>query len=328
MCTVHSELVVLLIVLNVMFNILPLQQDDVLHKAIDTFQSKFEFFIKNIDKMDVLFGSSFARLADVGKPFTRCGQTRRYLQFIQGPPSRLYNKYTESVYPLPAGGTVKQWNEKRCPVGGCGFELCLYTVGSPARTFPLCPNCFNNPRKEWGELPGDGGSLPENAVDQADEMKELQQKRLGGRTMTLDCPLQDGHPLISSMSVSPEPDSGGVLILDPTSGTKMKLLSTRSPTTVYLPKCIQKITILDDVKHEILKCHLMRITFKPGESPLEDGSDKYICCFPEDEMMQKLIRVFHGSDRLKAQGGRGRGGGGRGRGRGRGGGGRGRGSKR
>uniref|UniRef100_A0A7S2LTZ7 DNA topoisomerase n=2 Tax=Leptocylindrus danicus TaxID=163516 RepID=A0A7S2LTZ7_9STRA len=303
-------------------------KDDVLRKAIETFQSKFEFFIKNIDKMDVLFGSSFARLADVGKPFTRCGQTRRYLQFIQGPPSRLYNKYTESVYPLPVGGTVKQWNEKRCPVDGCGFELCLYTVGSPARTFPLCPNCFNNPRKEWGELPDGGGSLAENAIDQDDEKKELQQKRLGGKTMTLDCPLQDGHPLISSMAVSPDPDSGGLLILDPTGGQKLKLLSTRSPTTVYLPQCIQKITILDDV-NEVLKCHLMRIIFKPGESPLEDGSVKYVCCFPEDEMMQKLIRVFYGSDRLKAQGGRGRGRGGRGRGGGGWGrGGKGRGSRR
>lgn len=58
-------------------------------------------FCKNINKMDVLFGSSFAQLQDVGKPFTRCGFTRRYLQFITGPPPRLYNKTTETVYPLP-----------------------------------------------------------------------------------------------------------------------------------------------------------------------------------------------------------------------------------
>ena len=32
--------------------------------------------MKSIDRMDVLFGSSFAKLEDVGKPFTRCGKTR------------------------------------------------------------------------------------------------------------------------------------------------------------------------------------------------------------------------------------------------------------
>ena len=92
--------------------------------------------IQNINKMDVLFGSSFAQLQDVGKPFTRCGHTRRYLQLIMGPPPRLYNKTTETVYPLPIGGEIKQWTGRHCPVPNCHFELCLYNVGNPARTFP------------------------------------------------------------------------------------------------------------------------------------------------------------------------------------------------
>jgi DNA topoisomerase-3 len=45
-------------------------------KALDIFHAKFDFFVKSIDRMDVLFGSSFAKLEDVGKPFTRCGKTR------------------------------------------------------------------------------------------------------------------------------------------------------------------------------------------------------------------------------------------------------------
>lgn len=67
-------------------------RDDVVKKAIELFSAKFNYFVDNIAKMDVLFGSSFAQLQDVGKPFTRCGLTRRYLQFISGPPPRLYNK--------------------------------------------------------------------------------------------------------------------------------------------------------------------------------------------------------------------------------------------
>ena len=45
-------------------------------RAIEIFSGKFDYFVKNIDRMDVLFGSSFSKLEDVGKPFTRCGHTR------------------------------------------------------------------------------------------------------------------------------------------------------------------------------------------------------------------------------------------------------------
>ena len=283
--------------------------------------------MKNVDKMDVLFSSSFSKLADVGKPFTRCGLSRRYLQLIAGPPSRLYNKYTESVYPLPVGGSVKQWNESRCPADGCGFELSLYTVGSPPIVYPFCPNCFNNPRKEWGALPGDGTSLSDNKEDADDELKELEQKRIGGRSMTLECPLQDGHPLIESLTVSKDLESGGVFIFDTKSGPKFKLISTRAPTIVHLPHCIEKFVVLKE-KDESHNCHLVEISFKQGQSPLENGEQTYKTCFPDDEILKKMTRYFHGSDRQNVSGRGGRGGGrgrgsrgdvrgGRGRGRGR-----------
>lgn len=58
---------------------------------------RYEHFVEHIDRMDVLFASSFAKLDDAGRPFTRCGLTRRYLSLIEGPPRRLYNKHTETV---------------------------------------------------------------------------------------------------------------------------------------------------------------------------------------------------------------------------------------
>ena len=51
-------------------------QDEVVRRAIELFEDKFDFFVKNINRMDVLFSSSFSKLEDVGKPFTRCGHTR------------------------------------------------------------------------------------------------------------------------------------------------------------------------------------------------------------------------------------------------------------
>jgi DNA topoisomerase III len=287
-------------------------RDDVVRRAIEIFHDKFQYFVKNIDKMDMLFGSSFAKLEDVGKPFTRCGLSNRYLQFISGPPQRLYNKYTETVYPLPAGGIVKQWTGRKCTVTDCNFELCLYSCGQPQRTFPLCPNCFNKP--EWS-LAADDTNL--NSVDKEDLHKERQIQKVAGKQLVLECPLPDHHPLIEELTVSPDPDSGGVLILDPHMGPKWRLVSTREPTIVNLPKSIEKIFVMKKTD-EILGCHYMNIEFKSGETPLEGGATNHKCCFPTDELMQNISRVFHGSERNKApsRGGRGRGSGGRGRGRG------------
>lgn len=243
----------------------------------------------------------------------------RYLQFIPGPPARLYNKFTETVYPLPVGGTVKEWSGRKCTVPDCNFELCMYTVGQPPRTFPLCPNCVNS--SEW--------ALTSDVLDKADEVdredanKERQIRTVAGKTMTLECPLPDNHPLIEELTVSPDPDSDGVFVVDIHFGPKWRLVSTRDPTIVYLPKSIEKLTILDKTD-EVLGCHLIRVEFRPNESPLPGGETKYICSFPSDDTLQGMVRLYHGSERLKAQG---RGGRGRGRGRGKGGRGRGRGRR-
>jgi DNA topoisomerase-3 len=216
------------------------------------------------------------------------------------------------VYPLPAGGEIKQWSGRNCPVEGCNFELCLYSVGAPPRTFPLCPNCFNSVDWALGESSGD----PE---EKEDENKELQIKRIAGKSsLTLECPLPDDHPLIDELYVSPDPDSDGVFILDPHFGPKWRLVSTRDATIIRLPKSIDKITVLNE-KDDVLGCHKMKVEFKAGESPLGAGETNHTCFYPTDAILQGASRVFHGSDRTKAsgRGGRGRGRGGRG-GRGRG----------
>jgi DNA topoisomerase-3 len=51
-------------------------KDDVIYKALAIFEAKFQNFVAQINKMDVLFSSSFSQLKDIGKPFTRCGLTR------------------------------------------------------------------------------------------------------------------------------------------------------------------------------------------------------------------------------------------------------------
>lgn len=51
-------------------------KDTVIKHAISIFEDKFKFFVENVSKMDILFSSSFSKLEEIGKPFTRCGITR------------------------------------------------------------------------------------------------------------------------------------------------------------------------------------------------------------------------------------------------------------
>ena len=67
---------------------------------------------------------------------------------------------------------------------------------------------------------------------------------------------------------------------------------------------MEKITILNR-KDEVLGCHMMSIEFKQGESPLEDKKSKYVSCFANDELMQGLVRIHHGTERTASKGGRG-----------------------
>lgn len=185
----------------------------------------------------------------------------------------------------------------------------MYSVGAPPRTFPLCPNCFNSADWAIGESSAD-------LDEKEDENKERQIKRMAGKSLTLECPLPDEHPLIDELYVSPDPDSDGVFILDPHFGPKWRLVSTRDATIIHLPKSVDKITILNE-KDDVLGCHKMKVEFKAGESPLEGGETKYTCFYPTDATLQGSSRVFHGSERTASSGrgrGRGRGRGGRGRG--------------
>ena len=155
-------------------------------------------------------------------------------------------------------------------------------------------------------------------MERQDKSKEKQIKTVAGKMLTLECPLPDNHPLVDDLTVSPDPESDGVLMLDPHLGPKWRLVATRAPTIIHFPQSVEKVTVLDK-RDEVLGCHMMRIKFKDGETPT-GAESKYESCFPMDAIMQGLVRVHHGSDRLKAtpRGGRGRGRGGRG-GRGRGG---------
>ena len=164
----------------------------------------------------------------------------------------------------------------------------------------------------------DNNNSNDNDEDKDDEHKEQQIKRVAGKSLTLACPLPDLHPLIDELFVSPDPDSDGIFTLDPHFGPKWRLVGTRDATIIHLPKSIDSLVVLEE-KDEVFGCHKLKIKFKEGQSPLEDGATKHTCFYPTDQLLQDSSRVYHGSERTSSSGrGRGRGGRSRGRGRGRG----------
>ena len=176
-------------------------KDAVVIHALTNFRNKFRYFRDSIGKMEELFGSSFSSIESSGQVWTRCGLTKRYMNFIQGPPARLYNRFTETVYNLPQGGSYSQGNGKLCSTPGCQFELTLYSVGSPSRTYPLCPYCFNNPLPEWGEIPETG----ENEC----EFRNEKRNTIAYVTMSH---IQTNIRLVQALQVSLDKETGMIVL--------------------------------------------------------------------------------------------------------------------
>ncbi|KAF8820488.1 putative Dna topoisomerase III beta-1, partial [Cardiosporidium cionae] len=60
-----------------------------------------------------------------GNLFSRCGHCKRYMTFIPKEPIRLFCKHCNVTYRMPSGGTIKLYQELKCPLDE--FELVFFT---------------------------------------------------------------------------------------------------------------------------------------------------------------------------------------------------------
>ena len=132
--------------------------DVVVPHALRLFRDKFDYFVRHIEKMDELVDAVFGGAPPVdddpdGPPKevkgqklpklkTRCGNCRRYMQYISRKPVRLYCSQCEQTYRLPQNGNIRLYKGVTCPLDN--FELVLYTTAA-GKTFPVCPSCFDHP---------------------------------------------------------------------------------------------------------------------------------------------------------------------------------------
>ena len=123
---------------------------DVTAHVLNMFKKKFQYFLANIAKLDALFESSFTSLAMTGKPTSRCGKCKKFMNLIDKKPVRLYCRHCDEAYQLPSGGTVRLYKELTCPLDG--FELVLIShPGSGGKAYPVCPLCYNDPPFKNGQ---------------------------------------------------------------------------------------------------------------------------------------------------------------------------------
>lgn len=283
----------------------------VLQYALNLFFSKFRFFKDHIDAYDSLMGASFSSIASSGKPLTRCGNCMRYLKHLDMRPQRLYCAYCEITFSLPQGGAIKQYSSFTCPLDGFELVICHIEGG---KSFPICPQCYNNPPFE-------------DAVTAQGSNKQIHMACDSCTHPTCE------HSLASNYVCDClDPQCTGMMAFVPRTAGKWRICCNTCVMMIKLPPVAQRVYVS---KEECADCgaKLMDLMFPEGKSPLANRKDRITACVFCDaglaahcEEVRGRLGNFRRANAAGGRGGRGRGRGGRGgRGRGRGRGRRGRG---
>lgn len=189
----------------------------VLNHTVEIFKLKFCYFVSSIDGMDQLFEVSFSPLSASGKAHSRCGKCRRYLKFIQAKPARMHCSHCDETYNLPQNGNIKIYKELKCPLDD--FELLIWSTGTKGKSFTFCPYCYNNPPFRWVKcndwrkeidlyLCGFSGMIKGNGCNSCSHPTCPHGINANGVSSCTECEF-------------------GVLVLDPSSFPKWKLVCNR-----------------------------------------------------------------------------------------------------
>ncbi|ONM56133.1 DNA topoisomerase 3-alpha [Zea mays] len=240
-------------------------------------------FWKKIENMDALFEAQFSPLADSGRLLSKCGKCGRYMKYISTQPMRLYCITCEDVYYLPQNGSIKLYKEIVCPLDG--FELLLFSmVGPDAKSFPLCPFCYNCP--------------PFEGIDKLFGALKLDDTGKVGKGAGMPCFLCP-HPTCKQSMITQGvcacPECSGTLILDPVSAPKWRLYCNMCNCIVLLPHAAHRITTTDK---KCLTCEstIIEVDFNKKTTPLQDGATLHEGCILCDDLLHSLIEMKHGSE--------------------------------
>ncbi|KFG32450.1 putative DNA topoisomerase III beta-1 [Toxoplasma gondii p89] len=222
------------------------------------FKLKFAYFLKQIERMDMLFEASFTMLAQTGSALSRCGRCNRYMNLITKRPTRLHCRTCNETYNMPQNGAIKLYKELRCPLDN--FELVLFTQKG-GKSFPLCPLCYNDPPLE-------------------------------GSVTKMSC-VECTHPTckhgIEAVGVlqCPQPDCKGILYLDVVSGPKWKLDCNACQYQVKLMEGAHKISVTPD-ECDTCGSALLNVVMNKVK-PFKDGEVEKTGCFVCDAELNDMV---------------------------------------
>lgn len=234
--------------------------EDVVSHVLSTFKSKFEYFQSHIGSLDSLFESSFTSLAMTGKPTSRCGKCKKFMNLIDKKPVRLYCRHCDEAYNLPSGGTVRLYKELTCPLDS--FELVLIShPGSAGKSYPVCPMCYNDP-------PFEGKKKVMNCHE---------------------CPHATCRHSMATLGVCPCTQDGcsGTLCLDPESKPKWKLDCNSCNFQLRLFKetdLVHKVSVSGD-KCEECSSFMVKLEYHKDK----EGEKEYEGCIVCDPILNEGI---------------------------------------
>lgn len=180
------------------------------------------------------------------------------------------------------------------------FELLIFSLAGPeAKSFPLCPYCYNNP--------------PFEGIDTLFGSSSGKLGKGAGMPCFL-CPHPTCRHSLISQGVCACPQCNGTLVLDPVSYPKWRLYCNMCNCLVYLPHGAHRIST---TRERCAECDsaIIEVDFNKNNTPLADGATLYSGCILCDELLHSLIEMKQGKSFFKRMRGRGRGRGRRGRGR-------------
>ena len=206
--------------------------ESVLNHTLEVFKLKFLYFVKSISGMDQLFEVSFSSLADSGRPFSRCGKCRRFMKLVEAKPKRLFCSTCDETYNVPQqNGSLKLHQELKCPLDD--FELVYFSAGAKGKSFVFCPYCYSNP-----PFPG-----------------------MSGGSNCSSCT----HPTclhgVNSLGVSSCVECDiGVLVLDPASIPKWKLVCNKCDVIVRIFEDAARVSVLSEDSCEECDSQLVKVS--------------------------------------------------------------------
>ena len=253
--------------------------EEVIEHTLKMFKQKFLYFLSQIEKMDSLFESSFTSLASTGRPLSRCGRCKKYMNLIDKKPVRLYCRHCDEAHALPWGGAVRLYKELTCPLDG--FELVLIShPGTAGKSYPLCPLCYNDP--PFG----------------------------GAKKNCHECPHATCKHSLAALGVCActQPNCPGTLCLDPESRPMWKFDCNTCNFQIKLPKDnqVHKISVLPETCSECSSSFLLKIEY---HKDTHEGKIVNACIACDEELNSGIEGVFTRSAKFGAntrKGGKGR----------------------